>query len=326
MNGGHPAARPVPGRAFLQGAALLALGTGLTDDTCPAAAAAPPRPHNRESVPMAFRYALNTSTIRGYELGIVEQIAVAAKAGYQAIEPWLKDIDAYAAAGGHLPDLRIRLRDNGLQVAGAIAFWKWADADAGTRAQGLELARREMDTITTLGGACAAAPPFGNVAGVPLEAFAERYARLCEVGQAAGVTPLLELWGHAPRLSTLAEVLYVALASGRPEARLLLDVYHLYKGGNSIESLRLLSAAAIGLFHINDYPAQPPRASIADKHRVWPGDGIAPLPEIAAILRDAGYSGFLSVELFNPEYWLGDALSTARTGLERSRAAFDGGR
>lgn len=275
---------------------------------------------------MAFRYALNTSTIRGYDLGIVDQIAVTAKAGYQAIEPWLRDVDAYGAAGGHLPDLRSRLADHGLQVAGAIAFWKWADADAATRTQGLDLARREMDTIATLGGTCAAAPPFGNVAGVPLEAFAERYAGLCQIGQAAGVTPLLELWGHSPRLSTLAEVLYVALASGRPEARLLLDVYHLYKGGNAIDSLRLLSASAIGLFHVNDYPALPPRASIADKHRVWPGDGVAPLAELAGLLRDAGYTGFLSVELFNPDYWLGDALSTARTGLELARAAFDSGR
>ena len=273
---------------------------------------------------MSFRYALNTSTIRGYELGLVEQIEVAAQAGYQGLEPWLKDVDAYLNAGGRLPDLRQRLADRGLQVAGAIAFWTWADADPTARARGLDLARREMDTIAALGGTCAAAPPFGNVATVNLDAFAERYAQLCEVGQAAGVAPLLELWGQAPRLSTLAELLYVAAASGRADARLLLDVYHLYKGGNRFESLRLLNRDAIGLFHINDYPAQPPRAEIADRHRVWPGDGIAPLGEIAAWLQDAGYRGFLSVELFNPDYWLGTALSTAQTGLAKARQAFEG--
>jgi sugar phosphate isomerase/epimerase len=278
----------------------------------------------QESTTMGFRYALNTSTIRGYELGIVEQIEVAGAAGYQGIEPWLADVDAYTRNGGRLADLRLRLADRGLQVAGAIAFWKWADADAATRAQALDLARREMETIAALGGTCAAAPPFGNVAAVSLDAFAEGYGRLCDVGQAAGVSPLLELWGHAPKLSRLAEVLYVAAASGRPDARLLLDVYHLYKGGNSFASLRLLSAAAIGLFHVNDYPAQPPRAEIADQHRVWPGDGVAPLGDIAAALRTAGYNGFLSVELFNPDYWRSDALSTARTGLAKTRAAFGG--
>jgi sugar phosphate isomerase/epimerase len=271
---------------------------------------------------MAAKIALNTSTIRGYQLPIEEQVRVAARAGYQGIEPWLSDVDAFVAKGGRLPDLRRQLEDAGLQLAGAIAFWTWADADAATRGQGLELARREMGTIASLGGTCAAAPPFGTVATVSLDAFAERYAALCEVGKAAGVTPLLELWGHSPKLSTLAEVLYVAAASGRSEARLLLDVYHLYKGGNSFDSLRLLSGSALGLLHVNDYPAKPIRAEIGDQHRVWPGDGVAPLAQIAVTLRAAGYEGFLSVELFNPEYWRGDPLSTARTGLEKTRAAF----
>ena len=273
---------------------------------------------------MDFRYALNTSTIRGYELGIVEQIEVAATAGYQGIEPWLADVDIFTRSGGRVADLRQRLADRGVLVADAIAFWKWAERDAVTRAQALDLARREMDTIATLGGTCAAAPPYGDVAAVSLDAFADAYARLCEIGQAAGVAPLLELWGHAPKLSGLAEVLYVAAASGRPDARILLDVYHLYKGGNAFDSLRLLSAAAIGLFHVNDYPALPPRAEIADQHRVWPGDGVAPLRDIAVTLRTAGYNGFLSVELFNPDYWRSDALSTARTGLTKTRAAFGG--
>lgn len=271
---------------------------------------------------MAFRIALNTSTLRGFQLPIEEQIRVTAAAGYHGIEPWLSDVDAFTARGGRLDDLRRQLTDAGLQLAGAIAFWKWADADAATRSQGLDLARREMATIAALGGTCAAAPPLGSVTSVSLDAFAERYAALCDLGRAAGVTPLLELWGHSPRLSTLAEVLYVAAASRRSEARLLLDVYHLYKGNNAFESLRLLSGHAIGLFHINDYPSQPPRTEIQDQHRVWPGDGVAPLAQIAATLRQAGYEGFLSLELFNPDYWRGDALTSARTGLEKARRAF----
>lgn len=309
----------MPRRTFLRGAASALAFAGCLPHL--GEAAAPPA-NPPEDPSMAFRIALNTSTLRGFQLPIEEQIRVAAAAGYQGIEPWLSDVDAFTAKGGRLDDLRRQLADAGLQLAGAIAFWKWADADAAARAQGLELARREMATIAALGGSCAAAPPLGNVAGVSLDAFAERYAALCELGQAAGVTPLLELWGHSPKLSTLAEVLYVAAASGRAEAQVLLDVYHLYKGGNAFESLRLVSGPAIGLFHINDYPAQPPRAEIQDKHRVWPGDGVAPLAQIAATLRQAGYAGFLSLELFNPDYWRGDALTTARTGLDKARKAF----
>jgi sugar phosphate isomerase/epimerase len=301
----------------LAGMAILGPALAKTGDERPAKA-------TQGDTTMGFRYALNTSTLRGYKLGIVEQIEVTAAAGYQGIEPWLGDVDDFTRGGGRLAELRQRLDGHGLQVPDAIAFWKWADADAATRTQALEQARREMDTIAALGGTAAAAPPLGNVASVSLDAFAEGYARLCEIGQAAGVAPLLELWGHSPKLSRLAELLYVAAASGRADARLLLDVYHLYKGGNSFESLRLLSATSIGLFHVNDYPAQPPRTEIGDQHRVWPGDGVAPLRDIAATLRSAGYTGFLSLELFNPDYWRGEALATARTGLAKTRAAFGG--
>ena len=74
-------------------------------------------------------------------------------------------------------------------------------------------------------------------------------------------------------------------------------------------------------FHINDYPAEPPRQTINDSHRVYPGDGIAPLDKILRTLRDVGYRGPLSLELFNRDYWKQDALQVAKTGFEKTKAA-----
>ena len=74
------------------------------------------------------------------------------------------------------------------------------------------------------------------------------------------------------------------------------------------------------VFHLNDYPADPPRAEITDAHRVYPGDGVAPLPDILRTLRDIGFRGMLSLELFNRDYWQQDALAVARTGLEKMKA------
>jgi sugar phosphate isomerase/epimerase len=34
-----------------------------------------------------------------------------------------------------------------------------------------------------------------------------------------------------------------------------------------------------------------------------------------------GYRGYLSLELFNREYWKQDAFQVAKTGLEKTRAA-----
>jgi sugar phosphate isomerase/epimerase len=38
-------------------------------------------------------------------------------------------------------------------------------------------------------------------------------------------------------------------------------------------------------------------------------------------LRDVGYRGMLSLEVFNREYWNQDALFVARSGLEKTRDA-----
>jgi sugar phosphate isomerase/epimerase len=111
----------------------------------------------------------------------------------------------------------------------------------------------------------------------------------------------------------------VALESGHPQACILADVYHLYKGGSSVNGLRLLNGSALHVLHFNDYPAEPPRASITDAQRIYPGDGVAPLKAILHNLRDIGYRGVLSLELFNRDYWKQDALTVARTGLEKMR-------
>src|SRR5581483_4583136 len=72
-----------------------------------------------------FVFCLNMSTIRGQKLGIVSEIELAAKAGYNAIEPWLDPLHKYAEAGNSLRDLGKRIADLGLVVPSAIGFPQW---------------------------------------------------------------------------------------------------------------------------------------------------------------------------------------------------------
>ena len=91
---------------------------------------------------------------------------------------------------------------------------------------------------------------------------AERFRALLEIGGQIGVIPQLEVWGFSTTLSKLGETMLVATESRHPKACVLLDVYHLYKGGSEFHGLRLLSGAAMNCFHMNDYPATPPRETI----------------------------------------------------------------
>ena len=72
---------------------------------------------------------------------------------------------------------------------------------------------------------------------------------------------------------------------------------------------------------MNDYPADIPAAALHDHDRVYPGDGAAPIGAIADLLRAIGSTPFLSLELFNRDYWQQDALTVAKTGLAKMRAA-----
>lgn len=298
-------------RDFCSAAAMLAAG---------AAGPAATVPHG--SSPAALRYCLNTSTIQGEKLPLERQIEVAATAGYDGIEIWLRDVQRYLETGGTLIALRKLLDDSRLTVESAIAFSSWIVDDEAARAKGLEQAARDMELVAALGGKRIAAPPAGATQGpkLDLDRAGERYRALLDLGRKQGVLPMLEVWGFSTNLSRLAEVLHVCAAADHPDAAVLPDIYHLYKGGSNFADLALLAGPKIPVFHINDYPGTPDRATIQDADRVYPGDGIAPVKEIFSTLHRNGFAGVLSLELFNRTYWEQDPLEVARTGLAKMKA------
>lgn len=275
-----------------------------------------------ESSSMPVTFGLNTSTLRGHELSVPQQIDVAAKAGYDAIEPWVRDLEKFVQSGGKLSDVRKQIDDAGLFVASAIGFANWIVDDDDARAAGLEMAKKEMAMVRAIGGARIAAPPVGlhtaESVSPPLPVIAARYRDLLDIGRKMGVTPQLELWGFSPTISKLGELAYVATGAAHPDACVLPDFYHIYKGGNDFAGLAMIEASRMHCFHINDYPAMPTE-TIADKDRVFPGDGVCELPTIIRGLIDRGFAGTFSLELFNPTYWKRDAQSVADEGLRKSK-------
>jgi len=85
-----------------------------------------------------------------------------------------------------------------------------------------------------------------------------------------------------------------------------------------------LAPSAIHVFHINDYPADPPREKLTDADRVYPGDGVAALKPLLRDLSAGGFRVMLLLELFNRKYWSQDPLTVIKTGLDRMKALFQG--
>jgi sugar phosphate isomerase/epimerase len=264
-----------------------------------------------------MRLCLNTATCRPYRLPLPDLARLAAKVGFTAIEPWMDEIEAYQQAGGQLPDLCSLFADLGLAVSNIITFPNWLADGAAAREAAKGAIQQEMQVVRALGACTMAAPPVGMPDRTDLDRIAECYRMLCALGAEQGVMPLLEPWASSPVLGRLAEALYVTAACGHRNAGLLLDVYHLHKAGSGFAGLRLLNGAAMPVFHINDYPADPPRQQLRVRHRVLPGDGVAPLRAIVQSLSEAGFRGDLSLELFPDEPGPGSAEVLLQKSFER---------
>jgi sugar phosphate isomerase/epimerase len=283
-----------------------------------------PQLKSKEKLPYTF--CLNMATIRGHKLGFVKELETASAAGFHSVEIWIDTLYEYLANGGTIADAKKRLNDLGITIENSISFNEWIVNDATARKAGMEAMKKEMDIIAQLGCKRIAATGKGATAEtVPdFDTIAERYRTVLELGDKTGVVPILEMWGHMKHMSNVSEVLYIAMKSGHPSARLLLDIFHLYKGNSSLDTLPLMEPSATEILHMNDYPANLSSAVITDADRIYPGDGVAPIKRILHMLLKRDKPLVLSTEVFNKNYYAQDALIVAKTSLSKMKAITNG--
>lgn len=270
----------------------------------------------------AFRFCLNTSTIRGQNVGLLKSLEIASAAGYDGVELWVSDIRDYLKQGGTVDTLAKFIADRGLVVEDAMSFTTWMVRDAAKRKVGLQEMEEEMKIMAALGCRRIAAPPSGVSKNEPVD-FQQagiHYREILELGRKYKVMPQLEFWGASGTLYSLGQALAIAAAANDADARILPDVYHLFRGGSGFNGLKLVNGKAIEIIHINDYPGTKPVNEQTDGDRVYPGDGVAPLKQVLQDLQAMGGTKVLSLELFNKTYWAEDALQVAKTGLQKMKA------
>ncbi len=266
-------------------------------------------------------YCLNSSTIRGQKLSLDKEIELASKAGYDGLELWIPVLNEYKKSGKSLKDLNKKIKDLGLKVFDGIGFAQWIHDDDTARKNALEQAKQEMQMMAELDCHRIAAPPAGATDHeINYDVVADRFKALQEIGIQQGVIPQLELWGFSKTLYKLSQVMYVATQCGIPQTRILLDSFHLFKGGSHPDALKLIGAEAIEIFHVNDYSSTAQRSTITDADRIYPSDGAAPYNTIIKDLTANRPQVILSLELFNAEYYKQDAATVLKTGIEKVKA------
>ena len=298
-------------RTFLQAGA----GTGLALAAASANAAQPKKYQEGVS---PWPIALNTSTIRPASLD--DKINIAAETGYDAIELWVNELEQFEAHDGDLASLGKVIRDRGLFVPNVIGLWGCMPATEEAWEASLEGTRNRMRLAAAIGSKHVAAIPSPDRADFDLKWGADRYRDLLKMGRDEfGILVAFEFVGFLKGVHRLGQACAIALDADDPDACLIADTFHLYRGGSGFEGIRHLDGDFIADFHWNDVPAQPPRDQLGDEHRIYPGDGILPLKKVLAHLKAINYRGPLSLELFNREHWKQDPKQVAETGLQKMR-------
>ena len=152
-----------------------------------------------------------------------------------------------------------------------------------------------------------------------LAQISRRYRDLLELGREAGVRPTMEYISFFGSVSRLDQARRIVEEAEDPDATVIIDSFHTWNSGGDIEELRELPAERISHFHIDDADPDMPAGTQTDPNRVMPGDGPIDLAGEIAILREIGYEGTVSLELFNPGLWEQDPAEVLRTGIERMR-------
>lgn len=138
---------------------------------------------------------------------------------------------------------------------------------------------------------------------------------LCDIAARHNVSLAFEFLGQTDcSVPTLDLAQEIVRATERTNLGLVIDSFHFYAGGSTIEMVEALAPNVIYVFHIND-AENLPREQLLDKHRLLPGLGILPLRELIRAFRKIGYDKVASVEIFRPEYWQRDPFELAHDAL-----------
>ncbi len=259
---------------------------------------------------MPFTLCLNTSTIKTTPL--LDKIKLTAKHGFAGVELWLNDIYEYIGQGGEVSEVEKALADTGLMVPCMIALRGWAEAIDLEYPLLLDEAKRRMELAARLHSPWVVATP--PRLPCDLAQITKRYQDLLAIGRQVGVKPTFEYISFFGSTSKLAQAWQVVQAANDPDATLILDAFHNWNSGSTLDDLRAVPIERISHYHINDaHPAKPPRTQ-TDPDRVMPGDGQIDLRAEIQLLKGKGYRGTVSLELFNRELWTKDPNEVLKRG------------
>jgi len=266
-------------------------------------------------VPHPFRgLALHTCTVDTTPL---EGTLAAAKAGgFDAVELRRVDFDRCAKLGLGNADVIDLVRRAGLPVSAMGVEYGWIFSTGAERERLLGVFRDCCENAVALGcGMMMSAIGPGEAT------TDEAVANIRRAGGIAGSFGLkltLKYQFQHPVVSSLDILRDLIGRAGAENVGLLLDAYHLQRGGRPGRGFADVPGPEIFYVQFSDVPDAPP-SGLPPVDRLPPGKGIVGWNDLLQLLADKGYKGWLSYEAPNPAHWQQSAADTAKQGAEAAR-------
>ena len=261
-----------------------------------------------------MRIALNGATTMRADLETDFHAAKAA--GFDYVEIWAAKLRAFLQhrTTTELKDLIAQTRVPPLSINSIehVTF-RAGEAYEAIKAECAELSRVAAEINCPFIVVVPGKLPGGDVSRAEVVAESVRVlSELCDIAGRHDVALAFEFLGQADcSVQTLDLAHAIVRKTDRKNLGLVIDSFHFYAGGSTIEMIETVDPKLIYVFHIND-AENLPGDQLTDAHRLLPGLGILPLKEIIAALREISYDANASVEIFRPEYWEQDPFQLAR--------------
>lgn len=253
--------------------------------------------------------------------GSFQELVEAARAGgYRAITLWPQDVSRAHAEGFSDADLRQILADNDLRVTDLDPLMNWTEQAVPQPGESrVEMASEgDFYRIAEALGARTINAVQGFGSELDLDRAAEDLAGVCERAAGHGLRVTVEFlpWSGIPDVATAYDLVS---RTGCANATVLVDTWHWYRGGGSLEDLRAIPGDRIGSTQFNDAPVQSWENLVDEtmEARLNPGEGAIPLVEVVRVLDEIGCTAPIGVEVFNKRH---ASMAPAEVGRDTAEA------